>query len=162
MVIYSDKSIEECKKLLSEHIVAYKRNPSYRTPSLLLKDEIIGNVNGEVFWLQKTKPRLFNGFTRVFKGNLVCENGKTKIAGKFVFPAIYKIIALLIMLAVTIRSFADVIENYAEVGIVGSVTGELGLLAVVYCIVVGFMGLNILLYKDEEKSVIAFLNDVMR
>ena len=116
MKIYTDKNIEECKKILLQNIRACKISPSLYTSITYLNDEIVGNVHKNSFWLEYTKPQYWRGISRVFKGKFIIRDYGTEIEGRFHFHMIHKIIWLFSILYVVKDSVLDTID-YREINI---------------------------------------------
>ena len=77
MKIYSDQSPEVCKMLLLKNISECSVTRMFLKPGFLLKNEFVGKVKNNRFWLQKTRRRLYhNNIARVFTGAISKENGK--------------------------------------------------------------------------------------
>ncbi len=90
---------------LTKKIRAYSITRRCFKPGFLLKNEFIGEVKGDRFWLHKTKPRVHHrGMSRIYKGTIFKANGKTVIEGKFCYPTCLLVIALIIILLITIAS----------------------------------------------------------
>lgn len=50
---------------------------------MMLKTELRGNIEGDTFWLQSTRPHMMNLPQRYFRGTLTQEGERTVIEGKF-------------------------------------------------------------------------------
>lgn len=83
MILYTDKSMEQCVAFLEAHIKRHRRNFVFIKPDFLYQDEIVGNINGTKFWLEKTRRSCVNTISRAFEGELIKENGRTKLNGSF-------------------------------------------------------------------------------
>ncbi len=135
--INTNLSSEECRIILKQNIVVHNINPTLIMATYFLKNEMIGDVFDNEFWLQKIIPRYYHGVPRLFKGKIIDDNGKTLIMGKFKYPIIYVIFFL-----------------YIFVAVVNSLTARI----IVFFVLLVISKLNILLYKKEEAEVISFLD----
>lgn len=64
---------------------------------MLLQSELRGNVKGDTFWLQCTRPHMINLPQRCFYGTLKQEGNSTTIEGKFKLTRSYKGVVLVIL-----------------------------------------------------------------
>ncbi|MPM61706.1 hypothetical protein SDC9_108566 [bioreactor metagenome] len=139
----------ECIRLLQENINLKSKEYLYFIPSVLKKDEIIGNINNNKFWLRKTKPSVYYGLFRVFSGEIITKNGKTHIIGKFQFPWFVKIIDVILLVALVAILIAP-----------GTVYVIPLLMSII--IIMGYHYINILIYKSDEMAVVEFLKELYK
>lgn len=138
---------------IESRITVYKKNPTIYTINFFLKEEFIGNVEHDFFWIQKARPRYYNGPKRAFFGKIErVDDNTTKITGKFKILYQYKIIMILfqvitfvnILIGIYYRSFFYI-----------SCTAVIDVL---YTFM--FNKASKVFYKKEEADVIAFLSEL--
>jgi hypothetical protein len=135
---------EKCVEVLLSNISVKDKNYLYFVPSILKKEEIIGNVSGTKFWLRKTKPSVYYGLFRIFLGRMISESGNTKIVGRFRFPLFIRMIDIMLFFGLfAILLFSGTIY-------------ELPLLITVI-LIIGYHYLNILINKKQEMAIVEFL-----
>lgn len=125
------------------------------TPNLFLKDEFVGNVEGDNIWLQKIEPGFFNFPGRVFSGKISrCEGGVT-IQGKFKFYSSSLILTIVAICFVTLF-FSSGLWRYDTNGIVVNVI-------VIVCLdvlIIAHLFLNIPLRGKSEAFVTHYLENL--
>ncbi len=140
---------EECISLLRKNINEKNMEYLYFIPSILKKDEIIGSVNDNKFWLRKTKPSVYYGLFRIFSGKITSKEGKTYINGKFQFPWVVKIIDIILLAALVAILITP-----------GTVYVKPLLMTII--IIIGYHYVNILIYKKDEMAVVEFLKELYK
>lgn len=112
---------------------------------LLLKSELRGNIEGNTFWLQCTRPHMANIPQRYFSGTLAQDDDHTIIEGKFKYSGFYKgavfvMFGFLLLLPLGIMRFV------------------LPLLFLLLSFLAS--GLGSIFYEQEEAAVISYLNNL--
>lgn len=110
---------------------------------MLLKEELRGNVEGNSFWLQNTRPHMVNLPQRYFCGALTQEGDCTVIEGKFRHAGLYRGVVLatpVLLLCLPL----------------GMMRWVLPLLVLAMGLVSGW--LSSVVYEQDEKAVVDFLN----
>ena len=139
---------------LKNNTHAYQKNPSVYKNGMDLFDEFIGEVNGDKFWIQKIRPRLFRGPFRAFFGMIVETHEGTQIIGKFRFISIYKKQALVVHILLSIVlafGFCD-FQNHLTCSII--------LLLLLNLFYEMLFHLNIIFCILEEREVRKLLNNI--
>ena len=164
MKIYSDKTPEVCKMLLLTNIREYSITRRCLRPGFSLKNEFLGQVKNDRFWLKKTRRRLIgNPLARVYKGIFYTENGKTVIDGEFHFPFLPLLITyIIIFLGAAIILLCTMQQGYS----IEEILNRLKILGIFYAIALLSLFLNMKFYKKEEhkkeNAVTALLNKLFR
>lgn len=142
MKIVVDYDIEETKFKLKRGFRVESGPVVFEFPALL-KEELRGNVEGDTFWLQSTRPHMVNLPQRYFRGTLTQEDDHTVIEGKFQHAGFYRGAVL------AVPAFLLCLP-------LGVMRWVLPLLALAVGLVGGWFSLVV--YEKDEKAVIDFLN----
>ncbi|MEA4848853.1 MAG: hypothetical protein VB106_16600 [Clostridiaceae bacterium] len=149
--ISTEKNIEECTVLIKKSIVLKQKSYVLLTPSIFHKDEIVGNVIDNKIWLQKTRPKLYSGVSRMFVANIVSENGNAIIKGRFEYPIFYKILSFILCAAlVAVMFFTNLFSPEFNIR---SIFAPLIFVLTIY----GFFFVNTLIHKTEEREIMIFI-----
>jgi hypothetical protein len=152
----TDKSLNDCKQLLIYSITVKHNINQFLIPSMSLKEEMIGNVHDNKFWLLKHSIKPNFGIRRVLKGRISQEDGITIISGKFKFPFIYKIASFNFVTALF------VIFVLAWSGVIGSGSMNLTPFAIFLPLPVVYLAVSTLLNKKEEHEVISLMENLFK
>ena len=147
--IISKFDYDECIKILLNNISVKDKTYLYFIPSIFKKDEIIGNIKGNQFWLCKTKPNIYYGLFRIFTGKIAIKECNICITGKFRFPWFVRIIDVMLLIAL----IAILITP-------GTIYVVPLLLAIIF--IIGYHLFNILSYKKDELELISFLESLYK
>jgi hypothetical protein len=150
IVFKSAKSVDECENAICNNIHQKKSSIAFVKPGLVSEDEIIGDFNGRKFWLQKTKPRLYNGVQREYHGEIKECDDEVVIVGNFFLPLIFKIMASSIIAIITLISFFNSKEINASITVFAILCSGYGL----------FYYLNLIMFAEEENIIKEFLRQV--
>lgn len=134
--------LEETKRRI-RYGVRLESGPVVFCPSILLASELRGNVEGNTFWVQGTRPHIINAPQRYFTGTLEEYEDQTILEGKFKYSGFYKGImfaelVLVVFLSVAVKWWAR-IALFLALALLGAFLGPL-------------------FYEKEETAVIDFLN----
>ncbi len=112
--------------------------------SMLLPTELRGNIKGDTFWLQYTRPRMTKLPKRCFYGTLSREDNDTVIEGKFKLPPSYKWVFLTMFCFMLIFCLGMQLPP---------------VLPLLFLIIFLFTSvLSSVFYEKEEAEVISYLN----
>lgn len=162
MKLYIEMTYEEFTvrfKRDVRNISYYHVNPSlYGTPLALfnkwssINNEFIGDIKGENFWLQRTKPRLSPSyFPRQFVGRVKREGKGISISGRF------KIVSEMRLIPYLAFSFATICFILR---LAGRISGIIELLVGIPVLCILFFLFNLLIkrvHMDVDQAVIAYL-----
>lgn len=143
MKIVVDYGIEETKFRLKRGLRTESGPVVFEFP-MMLKEELRGDVKGNTFWVQSTRPHMVNFPQRYFRGTLEQEDDHTVIEGKFRHTWFYKGTALALVL------FCALLGSVSFVGLLWGV--------LVLAIFLLGAWLSSVIYEKDEKTVIDFLN----
>lgn len=130
-----------------------EKNGSVVYNNLTCKDEFIGKVSGNSFWIQRTKPRywLSHMNARIFKGTVhEVSADKAVIEGRFRFNNNRTLFAVLLFLISVYKILSITTGIKAIVAIM--LSG-----AIIFGVVYGLSLISKLVFKREESQVIEFL-----
>lgn len=142
MRIVVPHDMDETRRRL-ERGIRIESGPVVFCMPLLLKSELRGNVKGNTFWLQCTRPHMANIPQRYFSGTLEQDDDHTIIEGKFKYSGFHK--GLFLAMFVFFLLLPSRIAQWVM---------PLGCASVALLL----MGLGSVFYEQEEKAVIAYLN----
>ncbi len=144
MKIISPYDIAEVKTRLRHRMKMEEGPVGFCSISILLPTELRGNIKGNTFWLQYTRPRWTNLPQRCFYGTLSQEGNSTVIEGKFKINPSLKGVFLVELCALLIFCLG------MQLPLV------LPLLFIAISSLTPF--LSSICYEKEEAEVIAYLN----
>ena len=138
--------------------VKHGKTPDYPDCRPLCKEELIGGINDDRFWLKKIQPRLSNAPQRVFYGKITKESECVIVRGRFRhLPTIRHTGWVLVLVFLLLYV---VLNCYQEINIVDF---SKGLLITLLCSVFLIELLNlatILFFLGDEIFVIKYLKSL--
>lgn len=137
--------IGEVKRQLYMNVKLTRKATDFRA-TYFLKAETIGNVDGDYFWLQHTRPHLLNFPQRYFKGKMISAGSSTKLEGGFQYTDFYKLSVLVIVIGVSLIS-------------VSIHSGVPMLFALPALLVPAF---SPIVFREDEAIIINLLEDICR
>ncbi len=140
----------KCKNSYDEVIRIFNetlKKPVFVVSSMFYKDEFLGVIKYNKFWIRKTRSRYTEGYVRAFYGIITVDEGNNVIIkGKFCLLYKYKISYILFF----------IIANLIAIKINGiNITP-----VIVSILIFFFLRIGILFYRKEEKDVIDFLKSL--
>lgn len=134
------------------------RTPDYPKHRLFCKEELIGDINGDRFWLKRIQPRFGNTPQKVFYGRIICENDRVIVKGRFRHaPRIRHINLTLFLIALVLYIF---FKSYQVINFADFCKGLLIMLLCSALFYEMFNLFSILFYLCNEIFVIKYLKSL--
>jgi len=148
-------STDECRNIMLNGITIKRKSYVIFTPSVFMKNEIVGELRDNNIWLQKTKFKLYAGLSRIFVGKIVNESGGVIIVGKFAYTIFHKVISLAIALIILAVMYNT-----------GLFTPTFSLVSVliptIFAVVIfGYFSINTVIHRKDELEVIEFIKHML-
>ena len=139
-------SYDEVIKILNSNL----KKPFFVAMPIFYKDEFLGVIKSNKFWIRKTRSKRTEGYVRAFYGKVIVDNNNNVIiTGKFHLMPKYKISCILFFVIMD----SIIIHNFIITEIViGPIIVNILMLIFIKC--------AILYSKKEEKYVIDFLKSL--
>ena len=120
------------------------------------KNEMVGNIVNNKFWITKTKINFFYPTMRAFEGIIYSKNGKTVIQGKFKYSFLQKFIVV-IFSSIPLWS---VLKNSKEnINFQKIWSGLLGFF-ILFILCIGASYLNVLIHRKDEEKIINLVKKI--
>lgn len=134
------------------------KTPDYPTRAICCRDELIGGVDGNRFWLKKIRPQFGNTPQKVFYGKIICENDRVIVKGRFRHvPRIRHINLTLFLIALVLYIF---FKSYQAINFADFCEGLLIMLLCSALLYEFFNLTSILFHIMEEIFVIKYLKSL--
>lgn len=159
MEITINKTYLEFTEIFRSEVRPYKKNPTlFIMSSIFIKDEFVGIIDGENFWIQKTVPKFSSLQSRRFIGTVEDCGDHIKINGDFKLWLSSKLVYVMPLIIFQLILFGMllnvIISGFDVVGITIAVS-------VISFFNVGLYIINrIILKNKEEKPILDFLKNI--
>ena len=141
-----NNSYDEVIRILNKTL----KKPFFTVSSIFYKDEFLGIIKSNKFWIRKTRSKHAEGYVRAFYGKVIVDNNNNVIiTGKFHLMPKYKISCILFFIVMDLMFIHSSIKTGIDIGSV-----------IINILILIFIRCAMLFSKKEEKDVIDFLKSL--
>ena len=146
LIFKCNNSYDEVIRILNKTL----KKPFFTVSSIFYKDEFLGIIKSNKFWIRKTRSKHAEGYVRAFYGKVIVDNNNNVIiTGKFHLMPTYKIPCILFFIIMDSVFINLLIKTGIDIGPI-----------IVNIIMFLFIKIGMSFSKKEEKDVIDFLKSL--